>query len=129
MIALVQQGLRSEGVDVSISQMCRWFGEPRRSVYYQATKSAPKLQAQLVEPVKVMIEENPSFGYRTVAHLLSMNKNTVQRIFQIKGWQVARGLWAFDLAFKLCHRWPRLQMSAGLLICAEYGRARMAGPH
>ncbi|MDH5859290.1 IS3 family transposase, partial [Lampropedia aestuarii] len=90
MIALVQQGLRSEGVDVSISQMCRWFGVPRRSVYYQATKSAPKLQAQLVEPVKAMIEENPSFGYRTVAHLLGMNKNTVQRIFQIKGWQVRK---------------------------------------
>ncbi|MDH5859296.1 hypothetical protein [Lampropedia aestuarii] len=44
------------------------------TVYYQATKSAPKLQEQLVEPVKAMIEENPSFGYCTVAHLLSMNK-------------------------------------------------------
>ena len=37
-----------------------------------------------------MIEENPSFGYRTVAHLLSMNKNTVQRIFQLMGWQVRK---------------------------------------
>lgn len=37
-----------------------------------------------------MIEENPSFGYRTVVHLLDMNKNTVQRIFQIKGWQVRK---------------------------------------
>jgi putative transposase len=37
-----------------------------------------------------MIEENPSFGYRTVAHLLGFNKNTVQRIFQIKGWQVRK---------------------------------------
>lgn len=27
-------------------------------------------------------------GYRTVAGLLGMNKNTVQRIFQLKGWQV-----------------------------------------
>jgi len=40
-----------------------------------------------------MIEENPSFGYRTVAHLLDFNKNTVQRIFQIKGWQVRK--WPF----------------------------------
>ena len=31
------------------------------------------------------IEEEPSFGYRTVAWLLGFNKNTVQRIFQIKG--------------------------------------------
>ncbi len=37
-----------------------------------------------------MIEENPSFGYRTVAHLLGFNKNTVQRIFQLKGWQVKK---------------------------------------
>ncbi|HMM72646.1 MAG TPA: DDE-type integrase/transposase/recombinase, partial [Rhodocyclaceae bacterium] len=37
-----------------------------------------------------MIEQEPSFGYRTVAGLLGMNKNTVQRIFQIKGWQVRK---------------------------------------
>jgi putative transposase len=37
-----------------------------------------------------MIEENPSFGYRTVANLLDMNKNTVQRVFQIMGWQVRK---------------------------------------
>ena len=90
MIRRVQQGLRDDGIDVSVSRLCRWFDVPRRCVYYRATKSAPKLQAQLVEPVKAMIEENPSFGYRTVAHLLGMNKNTVQRIFQIKGWQVRK---------------------------------------
>ena len=37
-----------------------------------------------------MIEENPSFGYRTVAHLLDFNKNTVQRIFQLMHWQVKK---------------------------------------
>ncbi len=37
-----------------------------------------------------MIEESPSFGYWTVAGLLSFNKNTVRRIFQIKGWQVKK---------------------------------------
>ena len=37
-----------------------------------------------------MIEQEPSFGYRTVAGLLNMNKNTVQRIFQLKGWQVRK---------------------------------------
>ncbi|MFC3331938.1 hypothetical protein ACFOEM_05620 [Paenalcaligenes hominis] len=40
--------------------------------------------------VKALIEDNPSFGYRTVAGLLSMNKNTVQRIFQLKGWKVRK---------------------------------------
>lgn len=37
-----------------------------------------------------MIEAEPSFGYRTVASLLQFNKNTVQRIFQLKGWQVRK---------------------------------------
>jgi len=37
-----------------------------------------------------MIEAEPSFGYRTVAASLGMNKNTVQRIFQLKGWQVRK---------------------------------------
>ena len=45
---------------------------------------------RFAEPIKAMIEENPAFGYRTVAHLLDFNKNTVQRIFQLKGWQVKK---------------------------------------
>jgi putative transposase len=45
---------------------------------------------QLAEPIKALIDESPSFGYRTVAHLLEFNKNTVQRIFQPKGWQVRK---------------------------------------
>ncbi len=73
-----------------ISKLCRWFGVPRRTLYYRPQKASPKLQPQLVEPIKEMIEENPSFSYRTVAGLLGMNKNTVQRIFQLKGWQVKK---------------------------------------
>lgn len=37
-----------------------------------------------------MIEAEPSFGYRTVAAPLGMNKNTVQRIFQLRGWMVRK---------------------------------------
>ncbi|MGV4834112.1 IS3 family transposase, partial [Burkholderia pseudomallei] len=37
---------------------------------------------------RALIEESPSFGYRTLAHLLGFNKNTVQRIFRLMGWQV-----------------------------------------
>jgi putative transposase len=40
--------------------------------------------------IKRMIEENPVFGHRTVAHLLNFNKNTVQRIFQLMRWQVKK---------------------------------------
>ena len=90
MILRVQQGLLDEGVKASLSQLCRWFEVPRRTVYYQPTKAAHKVDEQLAAPIKAMIEENPSFGYRTVAYLLRMNKNTVQRIFQLKGWQVRK---------------------------------------
>lgn len=90
MILRVQQGLLDEGVKASLSQLCRWFEVPRRTVYYQPTKAVSKVDEQLAAPIKAMIEENPSFGYRTVAYLLRMNKNTVQRIFQLKGWQVRK---------------------------------------
>ena len=90
MILRLQQGLKDDGVVVSLVKLCQWFGVPRRTVYYQPTKAEPKVQAKFVVPIKAMIEENPSFGYRTVAHLLAMNKNTVQRVFQIMGWQVRK---------------------------------------
>jgi hypothetical protein len=41
-------------------------------------------------PIKAMIEKKLSFGSRTVAWLLGFNKNTVQRIFRIKGWQIRK---------------------------------------
>jgi putative transposase len=72
-IETIRQGLKADGFDVSISKLCRWFGVPRRTVYYRPVKSEPKLQERFVTPIKAMIEENPSFGYRTVAHLLGFN--------------------------------------------------------
>lgn len=90
MIEAIRQGLKDDGFEVSVSQLCRWFELPRRTFYYQSTKSAPKVQASLAGPIKAMIEQEPSFGYRTVAGLLGMNKNTVQRIFQAMGWQVRK---------------------------------------
>ena len=73
-----------------MSQLCRWFEMPRRTVYYKPTKAAPKVKPELAEPIKALIEEEPSFGYRTVAGLLDMNKNAVQRVFQLMGWQVRK---------------------------------------
>ena len=73
-----------------VAKLCRWFGVPRRTVYYRATKAPPKVRAELAEPIRQLIEQEPSFGYRTVAGLLGMNKNTVQRIFQLEGWQVRK---------------------------------------
>ncbi|WP_336097457.1 hypothetical protein [Roseovarius sp. CH_XMU1461] len=90
MIRRIQQDLLAEGVAVSIAKLCTWFGIPRRTVYYKPVKAAPKVDPRVAELIKKMIEEEPSFGYRTVGWLLGFNKNTVQRIFQIKGWQVRK---------------------------------------
>ncbi|MEO0624413.1 MAG: IS3 family transposase, partial [Pseudomonadota bacterium] len=78
MIRTLHEGLRAEGVTVSISKLCAWFGVPRRTVYYKPTKAAPKVDPRFAEPIKALIEKEPSFGYRTVAWLLGLNKNTVQ---------------------------------------------------
>ncbi|CAM5211913.1 IS3 family transposase ISKpn40 [Castellaniella defragrans] len=90
MIETIRQGLKEDGYTVSIAKLCQWFNIPRRTVYYKPTKAAPTVDPKFAEPIKTMIEESPSFGYRTVAHLLGMNKNTVQRIFQLKGRQVKK---------------------------------------
>jgi putative transposase len=88
MILGIQQDLKSEGIKVTISQLCRWFEVPRPTAYYKPCKSPPKVQERFEAPIKAMIDQDPSFGYRTVAGLLKFNKNTVHRIFQIRGWQV-----------------------------------------
>lgn len=65
-------------------------GVARRTMYYKPTRSPAKVKTELAEPIKELIEAEPSFGYCTVAALLGMHKNTVQRIFQLKGWQVRK---------------------------------------
>lgn len=90
MIRTLHEGLLADGIKVSLVKLCAWFGVPRRTVYYKPTKAAPKVDPRFAEPIRAMIEENPSFGYRTVAFLLGFNKNTVQRIFQLKHWQVRK---------------------------------------
>ena len=46
MIVGLQQGLKADGIEVSLVKLCRWFGIARRTVYYRATKGHPKLQEQ-----------------------------------------------------------------------------------
>jgi putative transposase len=90
MIETIRQGLQAEGITVSIARLCRWFGMPRRMMYYRPVKAAPKVDDRYAEPIEALIEQSPSFGYRTVAHLLGFNKNTMQRVFQLMGWQVRK---------------------------------------
>lgn len=90
MIETIRQGLKEDGLTMSVSKLCRWIGVPRRTVYYRTTKKTPIVQERFSQPIKQLIEEHPAFGYRTVAHLLGFNKNTVQRVFQLMRWQVKK---------------------------------------
>ncbi len=124
----IQRDMQSEGVAVSVSRLCHWFEVPRRTIYYKPTKAAPKVQDRFVKPMKPMIDQDPSYGYRTLAGLLNFNKNTVQLIFQIRGWQVKRRPIRFRLRVQGMHRWPIRQINGGQPTCAEFGRAEMVGP-
>jgi putative transposase len=110
-----------------MTRLCQWFEVPRRTLYYKPIKSAPKAQELLETPIKALIEQDPSYGYRTVAGLLNMNKNTVQRIFQIRGWQVKKRLIGFRPRVEALPSVAVFLISAGRLTFAASGRAEMAG--
>lgn len=82
MILELRRTLKDDDVLVSLVKLCGWFGVPHRPVYYKLTKGEPKVKEHFVNPIKVMIEEYPNFGYRNVANLANMNKNTVKRVFR-----------------------------------------------
>ena len=74
-----------------------------------------------------MIDTLPYAGYRTVAWLLGENKNTVQRIFQLKGWQVRKRRSAIVHVF---NRWHHGIMSAGRRTWRAYSVVNsIAGAH
>ncbi len=56
MIEGLRQGLKDDGVSVSISKLCQWFNIPRRTVYYKPCTAPPRLNPAFVEPIKAMIE-------------------------------------------------------------------------
>ena len=104
MIETIRQGLQADGIAISIAKLCRWFGVPRRTVYYRPVKAEPKIQPRFAEPIKALIEASPSFGYRTVAYLLKFNKNTSSAFSSLGIGRYASGLSAFGRGFGRYHR-------------------------
>ena len=127
MILQIQRGLREDGFTVPMTKLCRWFDVPRRTVYYKPVKANPKVQDRFAVPIKQMIEAEPSFGYRTVASLLRFNKNTVQRVFQLMGWQVRKRAIGHRPRIEALPSVARRRTNAGRRISAASGRAVMAG--
>ena len=44
MIGTIRRGLKEDGHTVSISQLCRWFEVPLRTMYYRPTRKLPTVQ-------------------------------------------------------------------------------------
>jgi putative transposase len=132
LIRTLHEGLLADGISVPLTKLCAWFGMPRRTVYHKLTRSAPKVDPRFAEPMKAMIEKEPSLGYRTVAWLLGFNRNTVQRIFQIKGWQVRKrpiGMRPRMEAVPSVATAPNQRWSTDLCrVCAGSGPGATAGP-
>lgn len=84
----LQGEMAAEGKRISICQLCRWLSVAHRTFYYKAKKRRRKFNAEVVAKVKETIEAHPSNGYRMIAAKLKMNRKVVQRILQLKGWQV-----------------------------------------
>ena len=64
-----------------------------RGAKAEADQGGAEVKAELAAPIKELIEQEPSFGYRTVAGLLSMNKNgaTGLSVDGLAGTQARRG--------------------------------------
>jgi putative transposase len=58
----LRQGLLAEGVRVSMAQLCRWFEQPRRTVYYKPVKAPPTVRPELAEPIKEAKTGTPTAG-------------------------------------------------------------------
>ena len=86
----LQAQLVAEGHHVSLSKLCGWLGVPRRSIYYKPKTRTRLVDPNLAERVRVTMQRFPTYGYRRLAIVLGENKKPIQRILQIKGWQVRK---------------------------------------
>lgn len=82
--------MAEEGHTVSLSKLCRWLGYPRRNLYYQPVARPRLINPELEQRVKQAMTQFPTYGYRRLACVLGENRKPVQRILQLKGWQVRK---------------------------------------
>lgn len=60
----IQRGLKDEGVWVSLTKLCQWFGVARRKTYYKPTSSPAKVKPDLAEPIKEMGDDRSGAKFR-----------------------------------------------------------------
>lgn len=105
--------MSDEGYQIPISKACSLAGMSRRTYYYMPKRRRPKVNELLAQRIKRLIHALPYAGYRTVGWLLGENKNTVQRIFQIKGWQFRKRNSGHRPRVQSLHRRRPGRMNAG----------------
>ena len=86
----IRSEMIEEGHRVSITQLRRWFGIAWRTLYYRRKQRKRKLDRVKVQKVKAAMERFSTYGYRRLANETGMNEKAVQRILQLKGWQVRK---------------------------------------
>ncbi|GED22516.1 hypothetical protein HHA01_14930 [Halomonas halmophila] len=80
--------MAQEGHAVSFVKLCRWLGFPRRTLCYCPKMRSRAINTELTSRVKLVLERFPTYGYCRLARVLGENRKPVQRILQLKGWQV-----------------------------------------
>ncbi|HZR81831.1 MAG TPA: IS3 family transposase [Candidatus Binatia bacterium] len=93
----MQSEMRAEGKEISITKLCRWFGVPRSSFYYEPeTPGEPAIDEELVETIRGVIEAEPAFGLRRITAVVrrkllrAVNRKRVHRVLKLNGWQIWR---------------------------------------
>lgn len=129
MILRVQQGLADEGVAVSLSQLCRWFELPRRTVNCKTFKVPPK-----VAPPVCRAHHGTDRG---VAIVWLQDRGTSAGLQQkyratdfpdqgLAGSQM--GYWHATTDPGSCPLWPQRPTSDGRPIFVVSGQVATAGP-
>ena len=59
---------------------------PRRTFYDHPVKQEAVMNEAIAIRIKQFINQHPEAGYRMATWMLKLNKNTVERIFQLKVW-------------------------------------------
>ena len=75
---------------VSLVKLCQWLGLPRRTLYYRPKPRRRVINTDLAARVKLALERFPTYGYRRLACVLGENRKPIQRILQLKNWQVRK---------------------------------------
>ncbi|WP_197030442.1 hypothetical protein [Halomonas sp. BC04] len=113
---------------VSLVKLFRWLGLPRRTLYYRPKPRRRVINAELAIRVKLALDRFPTYGYRRLACVLGENRKPIQRILQLKGWQVRKRPQASGLAPGACRQSPQGLTGDGPPISPTCGVERIDGP-